>query len=262
MRVLPIGKVALTAALLGIAGPVAAAGCQVRSLPYRVSVLELYTSEGCSSCPPADRWLSALPQRGIDSTKLIALAFHVDYWDQLGWPDRFSQARFSERQRLIADRIGSGVIYTPQLVLDGRDLRMLGGMEKLQKTLASRERPGAQLEVSVEALRSELSVSAHVSVNDTGLRNQAQVWIAVLENGLSSKVARGENAGRELHHDFVVRELAGPFALDTNGQAQVKHAVRTSADWNLANVSIAVFVQRKDNGEYLQATLAPPACTS
>jgi hypothetical protein len=229
-----------------------------------VSVLELYTSEGCSSCPPADRWVSALPQRGIDSTKLIPLAFHVDYWDQLGWPDRFSQARFSERQRSIADRLRSGVIYTPQLVLDGRDLRMQGGMEKLQTTLAlaSQQRPGAQIEFTVETLPGELSVSAHVTVQDTNARNQAQTWIAVLENGLSSKVARGENAGRELHHDFVVRELAGPFAIDGRGQASIRHAVRTNTNWNLGNVSVAIFVQRRDNGEYLQATLAPAACTS
>ena len=85
-----------------------AAGCQSHSLPHRVSVLELYTSEGCSSCPPADRWLSALPQRGISASMVIPLRFSVDYWNQLGWPDRFSQPGFSERQRRLNDRLKSG----------------------------------------------------------------------------------------------------------------------------------------------------------
>jgi hypothetical protein len=252
------------AGLFSVSGPVMAAGCQAHSLPHRVSVLELYTSEGCSSCPPADRWLSALPRHGIDASMVIPLAFHVDYWNQLGWPDRFSQAGFSERQRRIADRLANGVIYTPQLVLDGRDLRLIGGMEKLQKTLveANRHAPGAQIEVRVEQAAQGLAISAQVLVADPVLRPQAQAWIALFENGLSSRVSRGENAGRHLSHDYVVRELIGPFPLDLEGRAEPQHTARISGEWNLANMGVAVMVQRKDNGEYLQATLAPAACRS
>src|ERR1700675_951558 len=95
----------LVVALWGAAAPPAhAADCSLHSPPHRVAVLELYTSEGCSSCPPADRWLSSLPQRGVTPDNAVLLAFHVDYWNQLGWPDRFSQPGFSQRQRVIAAR--------------------------------------------------------------------------------------------------------------------------------------------------------------
>ena len=249
---------------LGTAATSMAAGCQVHSLAHRVSVLELYTSEGCSSCPPADRWLSALPQRGIGTSMVIPLAFHVDYWNQLGWPDRFSQAGFSERQRRLNDRLKSGAIFTPQLVLDGRDLRLIGGMEKLQNTVAAanRQPSGAEIDLRVEPGTQGFSITAEVLVAQTALRPQAEAWIAVFENGLSSRVSHGENAGRQLYHDFVVRELIGPFALDRQGRAQIRQATHNSADWNAANVHVAVLVQRKDNGEYLQAAVAPLACRS
>jgi hypothetical protein len=248
--------------MLSLAGPAAAAGCEAHSLPHRVSVLELYTSEGCSSCPPADRWLSGLPQHGIDGTMVIPLAFHVDYWNQLGWPDRFSQARFSDRQRQVADRLKSGVIYTPQLVLDGHDLRLIGGMDKLQKTLSAsnRQPSGAEIEVRVEPAAKGLTVAAQVLVPDATVRVHSEAWIAVFENGLSSRVARGENAGKQLYHDFVVRELVGPFPLDRDGRVQPQHVMRAASDWNLSNMGVAVLVQRKDNGEFLQATQTPLAC--
>jgi hypothetical protein len=243
---------------------VAAAGCKAHSLPHRVSVLELYTSEGCSSCPPADRWLSGLPQHGIDGTMVIPLAFHVDYWNQLGWPDRFSQARFSDRQRQISHRLKSDVIYTPQLVLDGRDLRLIGGMGQIQKTLsaANRQPSGAEIEVRVEPAAQGLTIASQVLVPDTTLRAYSEAWIAVFENGLSSRVARGENAGRQLLHDFVVRELVGPFPLDRDGRAQPQHVLHPAADWNLSNMGVAVLVQNMDNGQFLQATQAPLACRS
>src|SRR5215218_3837153 len=100
-----------------------AAECTATSARHRVPLLELYTSEGCDSCPPADRWISSLASRGYGSDRVVVLAFHVDYWDRLGWPDRFAQTRFTERQRAINDRNRSRVIYTPQLVLNGKDYR-------------------------------------------------------------------------------------------------------------------------------------------
>src|SRR5688572_5754805 len=102
---------------------VAGAECSAVSAPNRVPLLELYTSEGCNSCPPTDRWVSALQGRDYAGSRVVVLAFHVDYWDRLGWPDRFAQPRFTERQRLINSRNRSRVMYTPQLVLNGRDYR-------------------------------------------------------------------------------------------------------------------------------------------
>jgi len=205
-----------------------------------------------------------LDEQPIEGAEFVVLSEHVDYWNQLGWPDRFSQARFSERQRQIADRLHSGTIYTPQLVLDGRDLRLVGGMDKLQKTLAvnNQQPAAASIDVRVEQAAQGLAISAQVAVPDPALRADAQAWIAVFENGLSSRVARGENAGKQLYHDFVVRELVGPFPVDREGRAQVQHTLRSGADWTLTNMGVAVLVQRKDNGEFLQAAQAPLACRS
>jgi hypothetical protein len=249
---------------LGAAAPAIGGGCQAHSAPHRVSVLELYTSEGCSSCPPADRWVSALPQRGMGVSMVIPLAFHVDYWNQLGWPDRFSKAAFSDRQRRVNDRLKSGVIYTPQLVLDGRDLRLIGGMERLQNAVAAanRQPSGADIDVRVDHSARQIEISAEVVIAQTASPAQAEAWIAVFENGLSSRVSGGENTGRQLYHDFVVRELAGPFAIGRDGRAHIQQTTQSAADWDQANIGVAVLVQRRDNGEYLQAAVAPLACRS
>ena len=119
LRFLP----AIALALVSLQSFAASETCEARSTTTRVSVLELYTSEGCSSCPPADRWVSALSAKGFTPDRVIPLAFHVDYWDQLGWPDRMAKAQFSARQRMQAARHRAKVIYTPQLLLNGADYR-------------------------------------------------------------------------------------------------------------------------------------------
>src|SRR2546430_2171499 len=97
--------------------------CTAMNDKRHIALLELYTSEGCDSCPPTDRWLSDLPSRGYRPNRVVVLAFHVDYWDYIGWRDSFAQARFSERQRLANARNAARVVYTPQLMLNGKDFR-------------------------------------------------------------------------------------------------------------------------------------------
>src|SRR5262249_29700765 len=157
---------------------------------------ELYTSEGCSSCPPADRWLSGLAQRGISGDAAVLLAFHVDYWNGLGWPDRFSKAAFSARQREVAAYASNGAVYTPQVVLDGRSLGVAYGANTLTDKLAriNREPALAAISADVTANGKGLRVSADVQVADRSARRDARAWIAVFEQGLSSRVTAGENA--------------------------------------------------------------------
>src|SRR3954462_13042430 len=112
---------AFCVALLIASSAALGAECTASSRQTRVPLLELYTSEGCDSCPPTDRWVSELPARGYPPDRLVVLAFHVDYLGRLGWPDRFAQARFSDRQRAVNSRVGARVIYTPQLMLNGKD---------------------------------------------------------------------------------------------------------------------------------------------
>jgi hypothetical protein len=228
----------------------AAAECTAQSGERRVPLLELYTSEGCDSCPPTDRWVSALPARGYGPDRVVVLAFHVDYWDRLGWPDRFAQARFSERQRAVNDRNGARVIYTPQLMLNGKDYRrsMLG--DDLARQLAQLDGPKARLRLRATTAANRLSVNV---VSETGAAD-AQTWIALFENALVTDVRAGENRGKRLQHDFVTRELKGPFAAGS-----ATHSFTLDPSWNHENLGIAAFVSHARTGETLQA-LALPLC--
>ena len=158
------------------------------SPPHRVALLELYTSEGCSSCPPADRWLSELK---LPRDQLIPLALHVDYWDSLGWPDPFAQRAFSERQQQL-----SRSVYTPERVLDGHEFRS-DLMEAVKRINAEPARARITLTVDGATARARL---------ETGT-DHARLFLAAYENGLEVDVPRGENAGKRLRHDFVVRRL-------------------------------------------------------
>lgn len=253
----------LVVALCGAAEPPAdAADCSLHSPLHRVAVLELYTSEGCSSCPPADRWLSSLPQRGITPDNAVLLAFHVDYWNQLGWPDRFSQPAFSQRQRAIAARSQSGVIYTPELVLDGRDLRAGARPEDLEARLRSinAEKAGATIRAEIAREPAMLRVTAEIGVLDVRSRADAEVWLATFESGLSSQVTAGENAGKALYHDFVVREFAGPFPVGDDGRTHIDHRMRQAADWIPQRTGLAILIQRRNNGEIVQAAALSRLC--
>ena len=165
----------------------AASQCEARSGAQPPAVVELYTSEGCSSCPPADRWLSAL--KGRDD--VLALAFHVNYWDQLGWPDRFATPAITERQHLVQRAAGASYVYTPQVVLNGRDLRGWS---------SAKVSPLPASTVTLALQREGSQVRATVSASSQSL---AGYW-AVLEDGHASRVKAGENAGSTLAHDHVV----------------------------------------------------------
>jgi len=258
------GTVLLAACLVGSATAGAAGGCALTSAAHRVTVLELYTSEGCNSCPPADRWLSTIAARGFDPDKVVPLAFHVDYWNQLGWNDRFSDARFSDRQRAIAERQRSAVIYTPQFVIDGRDWRPAQRDESLATTLATIHGQPARAQIRAQVARETdaLVVLGEVSVPNAADRSSADAWIALFENGLSTDVRAGENGGKKLHHDYVVRELVGPLRIAFTGTLALERRLRLRPDFKPEQTGVAIFLQRRDNGEILQAIALPSACPS
>ncbi|HWA13503.1 MAG TPA: DUF1223 domain-containing protein [Burkholderiales bacterium] len=240
----------LFAALLaaGIAG---AGECRLDSPAHRVTVVELYTSEGCSSCPPADRWLSGLAAEGIGPAQAIPLAFHVDYWNTLGWPDRFSQAAFSERQRAVAVRGGARFVYTPQVIVDGRDFRAWGS-GALRPRLRDVNGEAAAARIDARVLREGASLSVQGAVRGAG-GLPAQAWIAVYEDGLSTEVRAGENQGARLAHDHVVRRLAGPFPLDGRSGANLDWRTTVPADWDAARLGVAVFAEQPRTGVVLTA---------
>ncbi len=171
--------------------------CTASSGSHVTPVLELYTSEGCSSCPPADKWLSSL--KGKDA---VIQAFHVGYWDYIGWVDRFAAPAHTTRQRDIAGKNRLRSIYTPQVVLDGRDLPRWSGSD----AAARNGRETARMSIVLKRLAENQFDATVTPVGQSGTsQNWAAYW-TVTEHGHNSKVQAGENAGEFLKHDFVVRQ--------------------------------------------------------
>lgn len=187
---LPLHLLAIAACAVSPAAALSQ-GCSVRSGPDAATVVELYTSEGCSSCPSADRWLSSLPAQ----PGLVALAFHVDYWDHLGWKDRFASPAYTQRQSEQRSVSGARYSYTPQVVVDGRD-------RQDWRSMRWPAAPSATVDITLE--RSGGQVNA--TVRSHAARSLAAFW-AVTESGHSSAVRAGENRGATLAHDHVVRHL-------------------------------------------------------
>lgn len=198
--------IASTALLASSATALAAPGqCVAESGALRTPVLELYTSEGCSSCPPADKWLSSLKGREAGA---VVQAFHVGYWDYIGWTDRFATPAFTARQRDIAAHNGLGSIYTPQTVLDGRDWRGWG-----QSGLSAATEP-ARASITLRQLGTD-QFEAQVSTKDVSTLAWSAYW-TVTEDSHSSRVKSGENAGEYLQHDYVVRQYVPVGAYKTS----------------------------------------------
>lgn len=199
----PAAVLALGASLLAAvaaAQAAAPASCEARSGARVPTVVELYTSEGCSSCPPADRWLSTLKA----GPEVIPLAFHVDYWDQLGWPDRLAQPAFSARQRDWQAVQHTRFVYTPQTILNGEDWRGWPGTPPAARPAGANApvlrllRQGNQVTASVEPVAGTAGGATVAQL--TGF------W-ALVEDDHRSEVRAGENSGRSLRHDHVVVTL-------------------------------------------------------
>ena len=254
----------LLTGILSIAmlSPALGTECTAKSGERRVALLELYTSEGCSSCPPADEWVSKLPSKGLSSDRIVPLAFHVDYWNYLGWRDVFSQAKFTERQRQTVQINRSGFIYTLQLVLNGRDYRrgLLWDSTSEKIREINQQKPLADINLIVSMpVSGQWQVNAQIVVPGANERANTQAYLALYENNLSNAVKAGENSGRSLHHDFVVRELVGPIAIDAHGNAQFQQIFNFKAGWKLQDSGVVAFVQNNRSGDVLQA-LALATC--
>ena len=243
--------------------PVAsAAACSAASGARRVPVLELYTSEGCDSCPPADRWLSRLAERGLGPDRVVALAFHVDYWNHLGWIDPFAKRQHAERQRTAARRNNARFVYTPQLILNGKDYRRGLLRDDFPDRVAAihRQPPGAALTLRRRDLATPaVGVSLDVSMPRDSVA--ADAWIALYEDGLESRVAAGENRGRTLAHDRVVRALAGPYQIDQGGLFTTNYQFARETSWQESRLVVAAFVTSRESGDVIQALALGP-CTA
>lgn len=251
--------------VLGAGQPALAAGapgaCHAASGPGTLPLVELFTSEGCSSCPPADRWLSrAFPPGTKASANAAVLAYHVDYWDQLGWRDRFAGAAYTERQYAAMRSNHARVVYTPQVLLQGRDRGMwndASGRNGLNALAQTAPRARIALDARHESDRIAIDVDA-TTVTRSG---KPIVMLALTESGLGSEVRAGENAGVHLAHDHVVRAFEMGPAFDPQGKARGTVRLPLPSERG-RDALIVAFVQDRATGEVLQSivlALCPPS---
>ena len=210
----------------------------------RVSLLELYTSEGCSSCPPADRWLRALVDDDRLWQEVVPVALHVDYWDYIGWEDRFASPAYSRRQQDYVRQGAATQAYTPEFFVDGRE--WAGWFRNPELDL-----PGTaagNLEASVD--ENEVSIRYQPTED---LDSAMVAVVAVLGMGLETEVKAGENRGRKLQHDFVVLGMQGS-TLRRDGEVHTASIPLPKVSAETEELSIAIWVKAKDGTEILQST--------
>ncbi len=215
-----------------------------------VAIVELFTSQGCSSCPPADRLLSKLARDPRYAGKVIPLSFHVDYWNYIGWTDPYSTARWSERQRLYAARVfRSNRIYTPQVVVNGRT-EATGSQERkvldrISDALATE--PAGQVSLALEPPTPDghLKVKLEAKLARAAGQGNLDLWVAIYESGLSTPVKAGENNSRTLRNDRVVRRLEKAFTLPAAAGSQKSGEIVLGLDkrWKRENLGVAAFLQ-------------------
>jgi hypothetical protein len=214
-------------------------------------VVELFTSEGCSSCPPADRLLAEVVKTMPEGVEVIALSEHVDYWDGLGWRDPFSSKQFTERQDRYAAHFGPDRVYTPQMIVDGTAEFVGSDRSQLMKALASaKAKPKA-------AVTLDWTGADRLNVKVAGAGKSNDVMLAITEDGLSVDVKRGENAGHTLPHVRVVRSLVKIGQTDETGAFTASVRAPVQPGWNRAAVRATVFVQARGLGAIAGASSVP-----
>jgi hypothetical protein len=239
--------IGITGALLAtvlLAGAVRAAHRGEPPAPPRAGgvpmIVELFSSEGCSSCPPADTWLASLDQtQPIEGVSVLVLEEHVDYWDRLGWRDPFGQPQFGERQAEYARALPDRHIYTPEVVLDGTSTVHAGDAEQIARDLrASASQPRARVRLSRQGDR------VSVDVQDVPGSEDVEVWLALTESGLSTDVRQGENAGRHLAHAPIVRVLR-KLGVASVGPIHLETVVALDPAWAASSLRTLAFVQQR-----------------
>jgi hypothetical protein len=204
-----------------------------------IVLVELFTSEGCSSCPPADQALAYLAMQELADVELVTLALHVDYWDSRAWRDKFSSHAYTERQQEYARRFRIGSTYTPQMVVDGQT-EFVGS--DLRKATAAIGQVVKAQKGRIEAVFDGRNLS--IKITDLPQHDKASVYIAVTESELVSDVKGGENDGRRIEHSSVVRSLTQVGSIDAkNGSSDLTTDVKIDPAWKTGNLKIIVFVQ-------------------
>lgn len=244
---------AAVCALVFASNTIAQPQCSAVSGSQTNALVELYTSEGCSSCPPADQWLTRLKTQSNQLGNIVPIALHVDYWDYIGWKDNFANPAFAKRQRDMAASGRARGVYTPQIAINGQDTRSWLSDARFKNEIASINRMPAKAEIRL-AVNSHILKSVQVSTSiKTAEAGPLVYYLALQENNLQSTVNAGENRGEMLRHDYVVRQWLGPFKVGVDGKISASHDIQLQPAWKQRDLSVVAFVQNSATGEILQA---------
>jgi hypothetical protein len=215
----------------------------------QVHLIELYTSEGCSSCPPADRWLGTLQADPLLWSRIVPVAFHVDYWDYLGWRDDYARAEYSQRQQRYARLLQAPTVYTPGMFLNGQEWREWQSSSALKGSRATDASPTGQLTLNYDRARSTLSFVTAAATQPAA----AKAYMALLGVNIDSPIKAGENKGKRLRHDFVVLELVSTSLMrGSQGLEATFPAITTKL--TAPKYAVAAWVTNSNDSRPLQAT--------
>ena len=220
-------------------------------------VIELFTSEGCSSCPPADALLQKLDQsQPVSGAELIVLSEHVDYWNDIGWTDPYSSHEYTERQSAYADHFGLNTVYTPQMVVDG-NFELVGSdqrraLEAIREAAMLKKAPVCVSLGASDDKTARIHVEAGPLTSSTDAAQSSNVFLGIADDSDESQVSRGENAGRTLHHVAVLRDLTRIGAV--NASDPFSRDLKLNLNSNRPrNMRIVVIIQEPEVGKILGA---------
>lgn len=250
-------KVLMASLTLSLPFTAMAQVCSKTSPAHTIALLELYTSEGCDSCPAADKFVSNLHKStALNSDQVIPLSLHVDYWDYIGWKDVFAKPGFTQRQRNLAELAGSRSVYTPEVFIAGKELRdwrdgVVNAVKRINNQPAQ-----ASIQISIEKLAEN---KLYFSVQGKSMQT-AKLHFSLVEQSLISKIMAGENRGATLQHDYVAREWGDAIALSAITSNIHSRQFNVPANASHKNLSVVAFIQ-SEKGEVLQA-LSLPLCAA
>jgi hypothetical protein len=224
-------------------------------------VVELFTSEGCSSCPPADAFLKSLDEnQPFENVEIIAMEEHVDYWNDLGWRDPYSSQLWTFRQYIYADQLRNRNPYTPQMVVNGRT-ELVGNQSSKARESILNSAAQPQITVALSAVASKNPGTSDITIQVDKPASGAQLkkielWLGITETNLSSSVRGGENSGRELRHAPVLRSLkkVGQVDLTSDGSFTGAFQVGVQKDWKRENLKVVAFLSERKSGQIVGAT--------
>ena len=234
--------------------------------PLTPVVVELFTSQGCSSCPPADAVLRSLERnQPVEGALIVPLSEHVDYWNRLGWRDPFSSPRFSARQRTYADALDIPSLFTPMLVVDGRFVAIGSEAGDVRRAIVEAAvAPKTRLAVQVAGAAASRVIEVTATVGPSGTprgAGETGVWLAITETGLTTDVMGGENLFRRLRHTGVVRHIErleiGTIPHAGDAAWRLGRRLRLEPDWKRSNLRVVVFLQDSSTSAILGAATVP-----